>query len=31
MPNEIKKLVIDKLSVILDLDEKDVKLLLDKD
>lgn len=31
MPKEIKKLLIDKLGVVLDLDEKDVKLLLAKD
>jgi hypothetical protein len=31
MPKEIKKLLIDKLGIILDLDEKDVKLLLEKD
>lgn len=30
MPKEIKKLLIDKLGIRLDLDEKDVKLLLDK-
>lgn len=31
MPKEIKKLIVDKLGVILDLDEKEVKLLLEKD
>ena len=31
MPKEIKKLVVDKLGIRLDLDEKDVKLLLAKD
>ena len=31
MPKEIKKLLVDKLGVVLDLDEKDVKLLLEKD
>ena len=30
MPKEIKKLVADKLGVVLDLDEKDIKLLLEK-
>jgi hypothetical protein len=31
MPKEIKKLLVDKLGVTLNLDEKDVKLLLSKD
>ena len=30
MPKYIKKLLVEKLGVILDLDEKDVKLLLKK-
>ena len=30
MPKEIKKLLVEKLGIRLDLDEKDVKLLLSK-
>ena len=31
MPKEIKKLLVEKLGIRLDLDEKDIKLLLSKD
>jgi len=31
MPKEIKKLIVEKLGIRLDLDEKDIKLLLSKD
>lgn len=30
MPKVIEKLIVDKLGIILDLDKKEVKLLLDK-